>query len=173
VKQSRTANLPMAYKNGASRRPANLARGPCARHVGAAVLSHRHGFCKRKRICKCALDWFTSSTLPLQSLPPSEYAPGLIQVLSNLLHTALPQRNSVFVVSSIRSGANASWIIRIHRHCNSYWSSPSPSTKIAAALLHRRVFRFSLTRTSAGNTITSKFRSLRRDSRSLIRGQFL
>jgi len=40
-------------------------------------------------------------------------------------------------------------------------------------LLHRRVLRLTLTRTSVRNTIISKFRRLRRDSRSLVRGQFL
>src|SRR5207253_4919604 len=37
----------------------------------------------------------------------------------------------------------------------------------------RRISRFSLTPTFLGNTIMSRFRSFRRDSRSLVRAQFL
>src|SRR6266853_4636178 len=39
--------------------------------------------------------------------------------------------------------------------------------------LHRRLFRFSLTPTSARNSIISKFRRLQRDSRSVVQGPFL
>ena len=40
-------------------------------------------------------------------------------------------------------------------------------------LLHKRIIRFSLTRTLGGNKIMPRFRSLRRDSRFVVRTQFL
>src|SRR6202023_868028 len=44
---------------------------------------------------------------------------------------------------------------------------------IPPLLLHRKFFRFSLTPTSARNSIMSRFRRLRRDSRFSVHTQFL
>jgi hypothetical protein len=47
---------------------------------------------------------------------------------------------------------------------------PDPSP---ALVLHKRIFRLSLTRTLPGNSMMLKSRSSARDSRSLVRTQFL
>src|ERR1700694_2567044 len=52
-------------------------------------------------------------------------------------------------------------------------SSISQISAWSPLLLHRRVFRFSLTRTSARDRMILRFRRLRRDSRSVDQGQFL
>src|SRR5260370_25913951 len=81
--------------------------------------------------------------------------PGRVGIM-----TTLPVSNFQFRISSFDSP-----------------SAPRSSFVLVAVppppFLHRRIFRFSFTRTSARNTIISKFRRLPRDSPSIHHGPFL
>jgi hypothetical protein len=57
--------------------------------------------------------------------------------------------------------------------CEHPWPIESNQKPSPPLVLHRRVLRFSLTRTFLGDKLAPRFRRFRRDSRSLVRAQFL
>src|SRR5713226_654449 len=114
-----------------------------------------------------------SSNCPLQEAPtpPSgktlenKRMLGVPCVLKSLFSCA----GQNFHLQLVASGAFSS-------PCTGAFEGGSSISQISLSpqlFLHTRVFRFSLTRTSAKNSIILRFRRLTRDSRFLVHGPFL